>query len=376
MPKRRFYFLEPSKVGIQHITMIEGYLTALASSTSIGRDFDLELCASASTLAALPEALTSKIRCTRVPVMNPEKRRLIRKSLLELLVVLRWLVKLRPGDVLFVSCILPPAFWLLEYANRLLRRTGVHVVLHDEIEGLFGGAPLSFRSIGYWCATWLRSRRADSRLSLVVIDDFIRDRLLEQYPAKLTRANVSVVHQAVLPPAAAPAADGQGKAVCLVGFRTRLKWFDAIVQMASDHPSVTVLAIGGGKVENLSDGTVEPLSDKPAYFEALSSCSAAVFPYVSGYAATLSGAALDALSVGLHILALDRPFFRSLASYLGPEWVTVRSTIDELSAELDDCRLSRKAQNRAARLRSLADSKYGIAAVRRSFERQLVGPTA
>src|SRR2546426_407081 len=148
MERRRFYFLEPSKVASQHITLIEGYLTALSSSPSIIGNFELFLCASRSTLASLPGALTSRFRFRPIPVMNPEKRRQTLKTLLELFVVLRWLGRLRQGDVLFISCIFPTTLWLLELANRLLRRTGVHVVLHGEVEGLFAKSQQRFQSIG------------------------------------------------------------------------------------------------------------------------------------------------------------------------------------------------------------------------------------
>jgi len=368
MRRRRFYFLEPSKVGSQHITMIEGYLRALISSPSIVQTFDLFLCASSCTLASLPSMLISRFQCRRVLVMNPERRRLIRKSLLELVVVLRWLVKLREGDILLVSCMLPPALWLLEFANRLFRRRGVHVVLHDELEGLFAPSPPPFKAIGYWTERWVRSRTAESLIKLVVLDDFIRDKLLQRYSDKVSPNSIAVIHHPVLPMDAGIAANNTGHAACFIGYRTRFKGFEHFTQMAAEHPSVRHVAIGAGKVENVSSGGLQELGDQEAYLKEIAKCSVAVFPCTGGYSCTLSAAALDALSAGVHIIALDQPFFRSLASYFGPDVVTLRSVVKELGSELGDAALSSRRERRADRLERVARSKYGITAVRRSFE--------
>jgi len=68
--------------------------------------------------------------------MNPEKRRLVLKSLVEFCVVFRRMLALRRQDILLVTCVLPTSLILIEWANRLLRRRGVHVVLHGDIEGI------------------------------------------------------------------------------------------------------------------------------------------------------------------------------------------------------------------------------------------------
>ena len=371
MGKRRFYFLEPSKVGRQHITLIEGYLTALISSRSIVENFELILCASKSTLSTLPSTLLSGFRCRYIPVMNPEKRRLIRKSLVELFVVLRYLVKLRQGDILFISCVLPTTLWLIEILNRLFRRSGVYVVLHGEVEGLFEKSPQSFQRIGYWTAKWLRSRKSGSRILLVVLDDFIRDKLVQEFPGKLNVTNVFVIHHPVGVIFSDVENDRRSFTVCFIGYRTQFKGFDDFCRIASVHSSVSFRAIGGGKVENIRDGTIEYLNSKDAYLMEISKCSVALLPCTSGYSCSLSAAALDALSTGVYIIALDQPFFRSLASYFGSDTVTVCSTFEELSLELDTRKLLIKQESRASRLERISRSKYGYAAVQRSFEKLL-----
>ncbi len=377
MKKPRFFFLEPSKVGSQHITLIEGYLAALAASRVIAEKYELVLCVSKSTLASLPPALTAQFSCNPVPVMNPEKRRLVLKTFVELFVVLRYVVKLRQGDVLFVSCVLPTTLWLLEAVNRFLRRSGVHVVLHGEIEGLFDPAPQSFRAFGYWAQKWMRSRKRESRIFLVVLDDFIRDKLVQEYTEKLSSRSVSVVHHPVVPATLAALDYPQSNlSVCFIGYRSRFKGFDDFRRMASEHPSVSFLAIGGAKVENISTGTVEYLSANSDYLCEISKCSAALFPYTALYACSLSAAALDALAAGVRIVALDRPFFRSLAWYFGSEVVAVCSSLEEFGVELEDNKLLLNQERRVSRLERLSSSKYSLAAVQRSFEKLVFNPAS
>ena len=113
MRRRRFYFLEPSKVGRQHITLIAGYLAALVSSDRIRSGLEIHFCSSPSTRACLPPELAARVQCSSVPVMDPEKRRLLLKTLVEFGVTAGYLFRLRRGDVLFVSCLLPTTLLLV-----------------------------------------------------------------------------------------------------------------------------------------------------------------------------------------------------------------------------------------------------------------------
>ena len=332
-------------------------------------NYELILCASMNTLAALPDLLVSKFRCRPIPVMDPEKRRLIRKTFVELFVVLYYLMKLRPGDKLFISCVLPTTLWLLEISNRLLRRTDIHVVLHRETESLIDKSAQSFQRYGYWAVKWIRSRKSQSRIKLVVLDDFQRDKLVQEFPGKLNVSNVSVIHHPVSPILLDGNNAPRTPTVGFIGYRTQFKGFEHFSRMALEHSSAIFLAIGGGKVENINAGTVEYLNGKDAYLKEISKCWLALFPYTSGYSCSLSAAALDALSAGVYIVSLDQPFFRSLAMYFGPEIVTVCSSIDELSAELTSRLMSFKQEDRATRLERLSKSKYSLADVQRSLEK-------
>ena len=372
MRRPSLYFLEPSKVGNQHLTLIEGYLAALASSETIGRQYELVLCASGATLAALPQGLKSDFRCEKVPVMDPERRRLVLKTFVELYVVLRNVSRLAENDCLFVSCVLPTTMWLLEKCMRLFPKKRFHAVLHGEIEGLFDSKLQSPSSYGYWSTRWLKSRRPDSRIDLVVLDDFIKEKLISDFPHKFRDRTISVVpHPIIWDDIKQTDTDGPTPIVCFVGYRSRFKGFDEFVRLADDHPGIDFLAIGAGKVENVRSGSTLPVVDNVAYLHELSKCAAAVFPYSGLYTCSLSAAAMDALSVGVQVIAYDRPCFESLAEEFGPDSVLICRSYSDLGATMIKHQLIKNSDKRSERLDRLSRSKYSIASVSISFERLL-----
>jgi glycosyltransferase involved in cell wall biosynthesis len=370
MTPRRFFFIEPSKVGSQHITLIEGYLRALLSSSALTRSFKLIFCASMSTVAALSTAVREQIEHVRIPVMDPEKRRLMLKTIVECYVVTRYLLKMRRGDIVFVSCVLPTTLLFLELSNKVLRRRRLFIVLHGEIEGLFDKSSQRMRSFGFWALWWMRVRRSGSALSLVVIDDFIKHRLLMAYPGKLCDADILVVHQPISPSSIQQPAAIEPPAVCFVGYRTRYKGFDEFMQISALIPGVAFVAIGGGKVQDVRSAQTTTISGSNSYLGEISRCSAALFPYTAGYTCTLSGAVVDALSAGTYIVASDRPCFISLQEYFGADVITICRSAEEMAALFGrPYWLEQKRSGRAARLAQLVESKYGVEAVRASFER-------
>lgn len=379
MPGKRFFFVEPSKVGPQHITLIEGYLRALTTSERLARTHAVSFVSSRSTFAHLSADLRANVHHEAVPVMNPEKRRLVLKTFVEFLVVLRYLLKMRSGDLLFVSCVLPTTLLALEYANRVLRRTGFHVTLHGEIEGLFDRSLQRISSYGYWVALWLRKRRPDSLLSLVVIDDFIKQRLLAEFPDKLGDAQISVAYHpitafastaAIRPPPARAA-------VCFIGYRTRFKGFDQFEALAGAVPGLRFVAIGGGAVVDIPGGESRRLDGTAEYIHAIADCSVALFPYIGAYTASLSAAVLDALSAGVHVLATRRACFVALADYFGPDFVTLYDRPEEAASILGNAEwLARQDGLQARRLAQLTASRYHIAGIRSCFEQLVPSPAA
>jgi glycosyltransferase involved in cell wall biosynthesis len=371
MKKRRLYFVEPSKVGRYHITLLDGYITALLASTSLAEHFDIVFYLCQSTFENLPVATRDRIVYRRIPVINQDLHHVVRKSLLEFIVMARILFSMRRDDMVFVSCIMPTALLLLEVFNRVMRRRGIFVTIHgEEIEPYVEGRTEHWRQLGFWGEKWLRWRKRDSLFDIVTIDDFIKTKFAETCSDKLDPDRIFVVHYPITRYARALSAKADKPSVCFIGFRTRSKGFQEFERLSRSHSDVTFLVIGQGKVEDLRTGDSWPIVGIDAFMQAIAGCSVAILPYTDSYTCILSASALDTLSVGTHIVATDRPFFVDLAGYFGPDFITVYRTTDELSALLGDARwLTEWQSGQMLRLDALNTSRYSIDAVRKDFER-------
>lgn len=372
MQTNELYFIEPSKVGPQHITLLQGYLKALQSSNLIMSNYRVNLCASSSTLSNISPDILTSFNCINIQVMNPENRRLILKSLLELFNIMRFSFKLKPHDVLFVSCLLPTSLVLFEILNFFFRKKKIYVVLHGEIEGLFRKETENFLRIGYWAKKWIKIRKTGSSINLVVLDDFIKEKMLKRFPAKLNNFNLFVVHHPILPLNLNIDFDYISNSVCFIGYRTKYKGFSIFESLASKHLNLSFLAIGGGKVENIISSEVKSFSNGDDFIRSVAQCNIAIFPYTDNYSCSLSAAALDALAAGVYIVALREPFFASLESYFGSDLVKTCSTAEEMSKSLDHLNLlSANKSSSKLRIEKVLSSKYSLQAVKATFEELL-----
>jgi glycosyltransferase involved in cell wall biosynthesis len=368
--RRRFWFVEPSKVGTQHITLIDGYLRALADSTVVQKDFNVVLCCHPSVHAELSNEVRSSITHESTVVIDPEARRFVPKILLEVWVVFQAMRRARPGDIVFISCVLSTALWMIEGMNRLLKRRNVYVVLHGEVEGLYDSSLRGFKNFGYWSLRWIRLRRPSSLLNLVVIDDFIRERLLADFPQQIKPERIFTIHHPVTALKFEQRYHSAQLKVCFIGYRTKFKGYQEFESLARAVPDLEFVAIGGGKVERVPSGETQPLAENGGYLGAVADCAVAIFPYVGGYTASLSAAALDALSAGVHIIATDRPCFVGLAETFGPETVTICPDIRQISALLsDNTWVERQCELQSVRLARLKTSRYSRDGVRDGFDR-------
>jgi hypothetical protein len=372
MQKSRFFFVEPSKVGTQHITLIEGYLRAVATSVRLARTHDLTFASSKSTFKHLAADIRENVKFERVIVMNPDKRRLILKTIVEFFVVLRYLLKVRQGDILFVSCVLPTTLVALELTNLVLRRNDVHITLHGETEGLYDETLNNIKSYGYWIKLWLHKRRLSSKLSLVVLDNFIKQRLLKDFPSKFSDNQISVIYHPIIALAFSTNFKKQStKAeVCFIGYRTRFKGFEQFEALSCIMADLRFVSIGGGFIRDIPNGDFSCLESSADYINAIARCSVAIFPYTGGYTASLSAAVLDALSAGVHVLATRRACFVALADYFGSDFVTLYDSEEEASLILSNNKwLEMQDCLQTSRLAQLANSRYEISGVMSCFER-------
>lgn len=370
----RLSVLEPSKVRNQHITLLAGLAEAGAALPAERRG---SFIAHASLLGAMsPAALVGWSR-VRIPVMDPERRRLVRKSLLEAVVVCWRMIRLKRDEVLLVTCLLPPALIIVELFKRLLPRRHVVVMLHGEIEGMFEPDRQHRGSFGYYIKRWLELRRKNSTLRLSVIDDFIADEMERSFAASVRRRDIHVIPHPITVIAQPTAVDPDSPLrACFIGFRTKFKGFPVFERLAAATPGVVFEAIGGGFVEAVPGGASRPLDDTSDYMAAIAASDVAIFPYLGGYRASLSAAALDAVSAGVHIIASRRGFFVALQNTFGGEFVTLFDDERELRALMADRqRIRALRRTRPARVAAVAASKYGLPSVTRALRSMIAVST-
>lgn len=370
----RFILLEPSKVGPQHITLLEGYLRAIVEMDIGSMGYRLVYRADPSSYAALSPEVKGRVPLEPIRVINPEERRWVCKVAQEVSAVFAAMHGMGPGDRLLITCLSSPSLLIVEAVASFLGLGGrnVTVVLHGEVEALFDNSCRSPRSWGFWSWRWSRLRKAGSPLSLAVIADFIRAGLAGLDPQRFGGDAIRVLPFPITPFEGQTGRLPERHLAAFIGYRTRFKDFDRFQALAAAAgPDVRFAAIGGGAVDELGIGE-RPFRPDLGFVGEVAEASVAIFPYSQGYTAALSAAALDALSTGVHIVATRRPCFMALHAVFGPEHVTLFDTDAEVLALLADRqRLDRLRAGAVARRAALADSPFGLSATKEAFRTML-----
>lgn len=370
MIRPKFFLIEPSKVGSQHITLLGGFLKALSESTYFCKRYDLIFCSSIKTRIALGSLGFNEIIYKNIFVMNPENKRLIVKSFIELFVVLRKIIYAKRRDIIFISCLLPTTFYMLEFFNFLFRKKNIYVVLHDEVEWILSNTKNKITSFGFWSSMWLNKHSKKSNIKLVVLDDFIRDKLLDKFPEKFQDNCIYVIHHPIFTFEDAHTAKLKNS-ICFIGYKTKKKGFSHFIEIAKKNTKFSFLSIGGGQVSMIGSEAFNVLPDNNSYLGRIAECKGSVFPYMSGYECSLSAAALDALSCGVPILATDLPFFVHLNKYFGTQYVRVFNSPEDIGHKLNTSLDEMEKESRQEKLNNIQRSKYGIKEVSKSFDKLL-----
>lgn len=379
--KYKIYIIEPSKVGYQHFGLLNGYLEAFSHSKKIKEAFDLIFMGSKATNLCLKKnSLTSSIEFIDISVIDPRKRRFFMKTTLEAIQVIKRIILKKKGDVILVTCLLPTSLILVEFANLILNKNRIYVILHGEIESISQKSKLSVSDIGFWSRLWLKIRSRESKIEIVVIDDFIKEGL-KRYDNKIEayvlnqainfhtdhkNNDSSEYHSHIIPQSKTPQ-------VCFIGFRTRNKGFSEFQRLAEQNPGKEFIAIGDGVIESIGkkDLSKVSLKNNADYLLAIRNCSAAIFTYTKGYSLTLSSAAMDALSQGVPIIALDRPFFKSLNQYFGSAIVDIKPSVSDISSAIQSIKVE-DYSSRRNNFERLVESKYSINNVSVLLERMFI----
>lgn len=371
----RLTVLEPSKVGPQHITLIEGYLEGLLALDLRSRGLELVYQADPSSYAALSDHVRTHVLHIPIAVTNPEMRRWIRKCLEEVAHVRKTVASMGPQDILLVTCLSAPSLLILELGNWLIGEKRVTAVLHSELEALYDPHLRSPKSWGFWSHLWSQVRKPSSRLGIAVIASFIRDALEKSFPRTFSAGSVRVLPFPIVKVDAAPAAVERHR-ISFIGYKTRFKGFAEFESMAQrfEGSDCDFVVIGSGVVESVPSGEKRPFAEGAGFLGEVGASSVAVFPYQQGYVVTMSAAAIDTIATGVQLLATSRPCFEALADEFGTEFVTLYKSPDALFGLLSDTAfLDRARAGTTFRRANLERSCYSRKAIVEAFDSMLTG---
>lgn len=372
---RRLVLLEASKVRSQHSTLIDGILRASLHGNLDTHQAPPLLLAHTTLFDHMSDATKRGIEFRSVSVMDPQRRRLIRKSLVEVYVTFRALLALKTDkEFLLVTTILPSAAIVVEMLKWLFPHKQMAIMIHGDVEGILDKSRQRVDSYGLYMKIWFGMRRR-STLKLAVIDRFIADMALGAFPNAIRADELFVIPLLVEPATLQTRPEGPVKC-CFIGFDTPNKGYFRFESLASQFPQLEFVKIGGGVLKNERTGIVTTLRNNSDFLDEISKCDIAVFPYTGGYSCSLSAAAIDAVSAGAHIFATERGCFLALAEEFGADCVTIFQTPEDMSLVLGCHKTLKQIRlNKPKRLGLLETSRYGLASVAQSVKDMLQGVT-
>lgn len=368
----RLIIAEVSKVRHYHSTVTDGFLKAwqqVGARSKFGKPL---VFAHHSFIDCLSSEARTLADFRTIPVIDPDKRWLVRKTLLEAWTTLRIILSMGKKDTLIVATIFPTALVLLEYLLRILPRRNVVVLQHNEVEAAVTTPRPRLGSYGHANLVWHRMRGRRSPIKIAVLGSWIAEGVRQYYPDSVRDDQLFVLPM----PMIASAPEGQRIAPdaplrsCFVGFNTAGKGFDTFEMLAKELPDVDFLQIGGGIFKNIRTGETRPLGDTAAFMETLAGCDVAIMPNTSGYDYTLSAAATDALAAGLHLVAYDRKCFRAMRAAFGEDAVTICSSASEIRDKLASHEWRKRMRaTRQQRLAEIDRSEFGLTNVGHALEK-------
>jgi hypothetical protein len=364
--------LEASKVRHYHSTLVDGLIRGYVAAGLERRFGRVTLRADQSFFANLSEESRAHARYEPISVMDQDRGRRALKSLHEAWLVARSLRRLRPNEVLLVTTIYPSAMPFVEIVKWFMARRKLVVLQHSELEGAF--EPARVGSYPWFNLLWHRLRRLGSTIGIAVLDRFIADGVRDRYRRSVRPDRLFVIPLPMTRNAGAARADDPSRRprCCFVGYVTGPKGFDRFQALADALPQMDFRIVGGGQDRDARSDEAVALTAPDAFSDALAACDFAIFPYVSGYSASLSAAATDAVASGLHLITSDRPCFRALAEAFGPQTVTICTEPDQMRALLSDAGWVRaRMSERDQRLARIDTSHYSLPSVGRALEQML-----
>lgn len=366
----RIIFAEVSKVRHYHSTVMNGFVKAwyhVGANRRFGRPL---VYAHPSFIDALNEDVRRGIDVVPIAVMDPDKRRIILKSLHEAITTLRMIWKADRNDTLVITTIFPSAMPIVELLAPLLPKRNLIIIQHSEVEeGCNNVAPRP-GSYGHANLIWHGTRRAKSNIRVAVLGSWIANAMRKRFPRSFSRRDIMAVPMPVEPYARARQIEKDHVFRCgFVGFNTPAKGYKIFETLSQKVEDIDFFQIGAGKSLDVRTGALQPLRSAEDFMDALSACDVAVMPNTSGYDFTLSAAATDAISAGAHLLTSDRGCYRALRDEFGSQCVTICGNEQEMHAFLTDTNWrARILAGRSERLARIEHTEFSLSNVGKSLE--------
>ncbi|MDM8011514.1 MAG: hypothetical protein QUV08_11180 [Parasphingorhabdus sp.] len=353
-------FAEVSKVRHYHSTVMNGFIEAWYESGANRTWGTPYIYAHESFIACLDDKVRANSTISYINVLDPDKRQLVRKALVECIAILKLMRSLRASDTLLVTTVFPTTMVLVEIFAKMLPKRNVVILQHSELEDAFLEAPPKLGSYGHANLLWHKVREFGSSLQIAVLAEYIAEGVRSRFKRSVTADQLHVLPMPMKAYAGKSRHNNPKLKCCFVGFNTKVKGYPVFESLAQRNPDKVFLTIGGGTVQHLNSQTKKELISPDAFFDELAATDIAIFPYVSGYEYSLSAAATDAISAGLHLLTFNRGCFSALRRAFGPETITICDTENEMHQYLNDPEWNDMVRDgRQRRLNKISASEFG-----------------
>jgi len=366
----RIIFAEVSKVRHYHSTVMNGFVKAWSHVGAERRWGRPIVYAHPSFFDALNQDVRDQIDAIPIAVIDPDRRRIVLKSLHEAWTTLRLIWKAGNEDTLLITTIFPSAMPIVELLSLFLPKKNVIVLQHSEVEEGCSNAKPQLGSYGHANLIWHRMRPIHSRVRIAVLGSWIADAMRKRFPRSFARHDIIPIPMPVESYASPRQIETDHVFRCgFVGFNTPAKGYETFASLAHEVGDVDFFQVGAGKSLNIRTGMFLPLRSADDFMDALSVCDVAVMPNTSGYDFTLSAAATDAISAGVHLLTSDRGCYRALRDEFGSQCVTICGNEQEMHAFLTDANWrARILAGRSERLARIEHTEFSLSNVGKSLE--------
>lgn len=322
--------IEPSKTGAEHLSFNSSIIRELIRSYSLD---NISLFCSRSHFDALAQPKTP---FRSLPVVSIVLRRFVLKALVEGAAILLAFTRLRSAGIrhAIVLSVFPPLLNWLGFVSTLF---GVHttIILHGELEGLVDQSRQRVTSYGFWVKRFFE-RDGFKVMKCIVLSEGIMQRLTKIYPtctSFIVWANHPIAQ-------ASHVSENRDITFATVGVATEKKHlvlFETMSKLAAAGYFCAHVGMTEEYLFKRYSKSIKFLCEPGSHLSvkefdlALRRVSNAIFPYSpNSYQMTVSGAMLDAIGSGCHVISLPNTCAEDMRRSGLP--VTIAESVEDLFA--------------------------------------------